>query len=90
MPPYRQGEILNASESSSHPRLLGSLKRMLASHYRHGMTVDILHIQDMHADNPSIKGSQYIDILADGLPELKGANFWWQLLPLSDEWPIPC
>lgn len=90
MPPYHQGEILSASESSPHPRLLGSLKWMLVSHYRHGMTVDTLHFKDVHAEDPSIEGSGYIDIPGDGLPELKGANFGWQLLPPSGEWPIPC
>ena len=63
------------STSSPYPRLLESLKAMLLHHYRSGMTMNMLPFDEVHSDNPAITSPDYIDILADILPELKGANF---------------
>ena len=48
---------------------------MLLHHYRSGMTMNMLSFDEVHSDNPAITSLDYIDILADILPELKGANF---------------
>ena len=80
-----QGGIAKASTTFPHPRLLGSLKVMLARHYRSGMTVDTLSFDEVLANDQSVTGPEYVDVPVDGLPELKGSNFWWQRLPASGE-----
>ena len=63
---------------------------MLLRHYRSGMTMDTLSFDEVRSDDPAITGPDYIDVPADILPELKGANFWWQLLPPSGKLVFSC
>jgi len=60
---------------------------MLLDHYSSGMGIDTLHFNKVCTDDPSITGEEYVDILVDALPELKGGDFWWQVLPPSGELP---
>ncbi|KAF8134209.1 hypothetical protein EV363DRAFT_1160616 [Boletus edulis] len=72
---------------SPHPRLLGSLGAMLLRHYSGGMTVDTLRFDEVSADDPSVTGPEYVDLLVDALPELKG-DMWWKVPPLSANFRI--
>ena len=57
---------------------------MLAHYYADGLTIDAFRFDDVRADDPSIIGSEYVDVPAHALPELKGADFsWWKGLPPS-------
>lgn len=82
---YFQDRLPTASQSSPHPRLLGSLSNVLLRYYVSGMRIDALRFEDVRADDPSVEGSMYVDVLSDALPELKGDNFWWRLPPPSGE-----
>ncbi|KAF9236959.1 hypothetical protein BU15DRAFT_63570 [Melanogaster broomeanus] len=72
--------------NSPHPRLLGSLDSMPLHHYTSGVTIDTLCFEDIHAYDlhPVItQPGYYVDVSPDALPELKGGDFWWQMLPSS-------
>ena len=58
-----------------YPRLLGSLKQVPVHYYTDGLVIDMFHFNDVHADDPLIIGSEYVDMPAHALPELKGADF---------------
>lgn len=57
---------------------------MLFHHFSGGMGVETLRFEDVHEDHCP-PGPEYVDIQQDKLPELRGTNFWWEVLPLSGE-----
>ena len=80
-----QQNLPSPSEGSPHPRLLGSLRRMLSLHYKGGMTWDTLCFHEVHADDPLVIGPNYVDIHVEALPDLEGDDFWWKVLPPHGE-----
>lgn len=56
---------------------------MLARHYRCGMTLETLLFDEVRGDDENTKGSEYVDVPDNVLPELRGSDFWWQELPPS-------
>ena len=80
---HSQGGIAKASMTSPHPKLLGSLKVMLARHYRSGMTVDTHSFNEVPASDQSVTGPEYVDIgwapWAQGIKFLVAtfAKIWW-------------
>jgi len=54
----------------------------------YGMTMDSLCFDQIYPDDPSITDKSHMYIPMDALPELKGADFWWQLLPSAGELEI--
>ena len=80
-----QSQLPTPSASSPYPRLLGSLRAMLACHYRCGMTLDTLLFDQVRADDPGVTGVEFVDVAAEALPPLKEGTFWWELLPPSGE-----
>ncbi|KAG8220309.1 hypothetical protein J3R82DRAFT_3506 [Butyriboletus roseoflavus] len=67
-----------------HPKLLGSLQRVLARSYADGLAIEAFRFDEVRADDPSILGSEYVDVPEHALPHLDGAPFsWWNGLPPS-------
>ncbi|KAG8220395.1 hypothetical protein J3R82DRAFT_3377 [Butyriboletus roseoflavus] len=67
-----------------HPKLLGSLQRVLACSYADGLAIKVFRFDEVRTDDPSISGSKYVDVPEHALPHLDGAPFsWWNGLPPS-------
>lgn len=49
------------------------------------MAIDTLCFDEVCADDPLIQGSEYVKVPVDMLPELKGADFWWNMRPQSGQ-----
>ncbi|KAF8119137.1 hypothetical protein EV363DRAFT_1203395 [Boletus edulis] len=75
-----QKGLKQPSEGHPHPRLLGSLRRMLSQHYRSGTTLDTLRFDEVRADDPLVTDPGYLDVHT-ALPKLEGDDFWWNALP---------
>lgn len=84
-----RGKNPRPSASSPHPRILGSLRRMLGRHYKTGMSMDTLVFSDVRDDDPMITDPYYVDIPVDQLPDLNGSDFWWNVLPPSVTLSVP-
>ena len=50
--------------------------------------METLRFDSVREDDPSVTGAEYVDIPADSLPELEGANMWWKLPPPSGEFVL--
>ena len=42
------------------------------------MAVDMLSFNKVLTSDQSVTGPEFMDVLVDGLPELKRSHFWWQ------------
>ena len=80
-----QDNLPVASTTSPQPRLLGSLRAMLLKHFSGGVGMETLRFHNVREDDPSVTGPNYVDVPADSLPELEGANMWWKVPPPSGE-----
>ena len=80
-----QRQLPTRSASSPYPRLLGSLRAMVACHYQCGMRVYMLLFDRVHTDNPGVTGVEFENIAVEALAPLKEGRFWWELLLPSGE-----
>lgn len=72
------------TKSSPHPRLLGSLGRVLEHYYLSGMTKESLLLHEVRSDDPLVSGEEYVDVPSNGFPKLEGTtDFWWNTPPSS-------
>ncbi|KAF8432123.1 hypothetical protein L210DRAFT_3507609 [Boletus edulis BED1] len=79
-----QKGLKQPSEGHSQPRLLGSLHSMLPQHYRSGTTLDTLCFDEVHADDPLVTSSGYLDVHT-ALPKLEGDDFWKKAVILKSQ-----
>lgn len=80
-----QQQISKPSPTGPHPRLLGSLNRLLYRHSTSGFGIDTLCFEEVLADDPEVSGPEYVDVPPGMLPELQGGDFWWKTPPSSGE-----
>lgn len=78
-----QERIPHPSPTSPHPRLLGSLRRVLLDYYSSGMDEDF-DLSSVRDSDDLVTEEEYTDISdsLDPLPDLTG-DLWWQELPPS-------
>ncbi|KAG6370281.1 hypothetical protein JVT61DRAFT_12232 [Boletus reticuloceps] len=80
------------SMNSPHPALLGSLRGMLSRYYSSRLNVDVLHFEDLRAEDLAATAPEYVTLPLP-LPELGELDRWWESPPpsvsLKDPSPPP-
>lgn len=79
-------KIPKPKPTSPHPRLLGSLRRVLLDHYKSGMVLATLDFGQVAWDDALVTEDCYVNVPQYVLPEPVGEDLWWQKLPPSGMW----